>query len=121
MGVPTGLTEKSPLQSKKFVAFLVAEITWKIALTILLTMGIREAKIDVFIGTVALAIIIIVGFVEAGYIIGQASLDKYTRIAQIAAQNGKAFSMKGLEVSPSGKKPVPTPEEGGDAPPPEAG
>jgi hypothetical protein len=91
--------EGKPLQSKKFAAYLVAELTWKIALLVVLVMGLKNGTIDVIVGSIALTIVIIAGFIEAGYIIGQASLDKYTRIAQIAAQNGKSFSMKGLQVS----------------------
>lgn len=109
--------ERAPLQSKKFVAYLVAEITWKIALVVLLVMGIKEAKIDVFIGSVALAIVIIAGFIEAGYIIGQASLDKYLGVARIATQNGKAFQMKGLSVAHGGKAEEPKPQKKPQPPP----
>lgn len=111
MSVPEGLMEKSPLQSKKFVAYLVAEITWKVALVTLLVLGIKEAKIDLFIGSISLGIVIIAGAIEALYIGGQAGLDKYTRIAQIAASAGQSFTMKGVETknghTTSPSKPLP--------------
>jgi hypothetical protein len=118
MGVPKGLTEKSPLQSKKFVAFLVSEITWKVVLMALLIVGIKEAKIDVFIGSIALAIVIIAGAIEALYIGGQKGLDQYTRIAQIAAGAGQNFSMGDITTS-NGQHPKPPaapPEAAPDAP-----
>jgi hypothetical protein len=59
----------------------------------------KNGTIDVIVGAIVLAIVVVTGFIEAGYIIGQASLDKYTRIAEIAAQNGKSFTMKGLTVA----------------------
>jgi hypothetical protein len=77
--------EKSPLRSKKLIAFLLAEITWKAILALALIVGLREGHVDAFmISSVALPIIIISGFVEALYIGGQAALDKYVRVAQIA-------------------------------------
>lgn len=98
-----------PLQSKKFMAYLVAEITWKVALLVVLVMGMKNGTIDVIVGSIALSIVVVAGFIEAGYIIGQASLDKYVRVAQIAAENGKAVEMKGLTLmhkdSPTAPKP----------------
>ena len=70
--------EKSPLESKKFIAFLVAEITWKIVFVIMifeLTNGMAKALM--------LATVIIVGFLEVTFIGGQAALDKYVRVAEI--------------------------------------
>jgi len=103
------ITGKSPLQSKKFVAFLVSEATWKVVLIAVLLVGIKEAKIDVFIGSIALAIVIIAGAIEALYIGGQAGLDKYTRIAQIAAGAGQNFSMGGIATTNGQHKPPATP------------
>ena len=89
-----------PLQSKKFVAYLVAEATWKAILLVILIMGMKNGTIDMIVGSIVLTIVAVAGFIEAGYIIGQASLDKYTRIAQIAASNGKALTMKDMQVGP---------------------
>lgn len=97
------LFDKPPLQSRKFVAYLVAEMTWKIALLVLLILGMKEAKIDIFVGTIALAMVIVAGAIEALYIGGVTALDKYTRIAQIAATAGHSFEMKGVKLTSNGK------------------
>jgi len=80
-----------PLKSRKFIAYLVAEITWKILAGLVLFWGKDSIPQQVFI--ILFAIVVVAGFVEAGFILGQASLDKYTRIAQIASQNGKVFEV----------------------------
>lgn len=96
-----------PLQSKKFVAYLVAEFTWKAALIILLILGIKEAKIDVFLGSIAAAVVIVAGFIEALYIGGQAALDRYTRVAEIVVGAGASVSMKGVNITQAPAKPAP--------------
>lgn len=93
------MTESTPLQSRKFLAYLVAEITWKVALLVVMVLGMKNGTIDLITGSIALAIVLVAGFVEAGYIIGQGSLDKYTRLAQIAVSNNKSMSMKGLTLT----------------------
>jgi len=103
-------TEKTPLQSKKFVAYLVAEGTWKIILFSVLFLGIKEGAIDVYIGAVAMAVVIIAGAIEALYIGGQAGLDRYTRIAQIAVSAGQSFQMKGVATANDTKLPKAPPK-----------
>lgn len=102
MADPDDITDKAPLQSKKFVAYLVAEATWKVALLVVLIMGMNNGTINHIVGGLALAIVIIAGAVEALYIGGQAGLDKYTRIAQIAANAGQTFEMKGVKSTSNG-------------------
>jgi hypothetical protein len=94
------------LRSKKFIAFMASEFTWKILAALVLFWGKDSIPQQVFI--ILLAIIIVAGFVETGYIIGQASLDKFVRVAEIAVANGKQFSMKGMSVEGT-----PKPAEGG--------
>lgn len=84
--------DKSPLQSKKFLAYLLAEATWKLILAITLwtTKDVLIARADIDGGGVGLwafmlAIVLVAGFIEAGFILGQAALDKYVRVASIAA------------------------------------
>jgi hypothetical protein len=89
---------KSPLQSKKFVAFLLAEMTWKIITIVVLTLGMKNGTVDVKVAAIIMACVLIAGFVEAGYIIGQGSLDKYLGLAQIAAQSGQSLKVKGTEI-----------------------
>ena len=71
------MSDKSltPLQSKKFLAYLLADLGWKACI---LTMLFQHA--DKFTGstaTVMLTLVIVSGFVQVGYILGQAALDKF--------------------------------------------
>ena len=79
MGVltPEGVNEPSPLDSKKFVAYLVADLGW----TVLMGYGVY-AKMD---WSLLITMVITKGFVQSGYILGQAALDKYVRVAKITA------------------------------------
>ena len=70
----------SKFRSKKFVAYLVGELTWKF----LIFYVILEYKnaIDHYAFMVLVAMIITSGFLQVGYILGQAALDKYTHLAE---------------------------------------
>ena len=98
--------EASPLQSKKFVAYLVAELGWKALAALVLFWG-RDA-ISHQVWAILLGIVVVAGFVEALYIGGQAAIDKYVRVARIAAGAGQVFKMKGIET---GKAPEPPKDE----------
>ena len=100
--------EKPPLKSKKFLAFMVAEVLWKIIALVVLFMGMNNDTIDVLVGGIVIAIIIIVGFVEVTYIGNQAALDRYVRVAKIVSEGGVDVQMKGLDMKKSsGKKEEP--------------
>jgi len=101
------LPDKPVLQSRKFIAFLVGEATWKIILVVLLIMGIKASSIDMFLGTIALAIVVVAGAMEALYIGGQAGIDKYTRIAEIAAGAGQSFSFGTVKTTNGNGAPKP--------------
>ena len=79
-------TPETPLQSKKFIAYLIAELTWKIIAVFTLYWGHDKMPGQIFM--VLMAIVITAGFLEIGYILGQAYIDKYVRVAEIVA-NGK--------------------------------
>lgn len=89
---------KRPMQSKKFVAFLIAEVTWKVIIFVITFMGMKNGTVGPMTGTLILTAILIAGFVEVGYILGQGSLDKYLGLAQIAAQNGHSIKLRGAEI-----------------------
>jgi hypothetical protein len=57
---------------------------------------------------IMMAIILIAGFIEAGYIIGQAALDKYVRVAEIAVGAGHGLTMGKTEfqITKQGSDPV---------------
>tara|TARA_R110002126_G_scaffold52672_20_gene143020 strand:- start:2456 stop:2773 length:318 start_codon:yes stop_codon:yes gene_type:complete len=87
------LMEKSPLASKKFIAYLKAEITWK--LVILATLALSayviyvgaEVPVAVSLSYIAFQVTIVLtaGFLEVSYIGKQGDLDKFVRLAQITA------------------------------------
>ena len=83
------MPQKLPLQSKKFVAFLISEITWKIVILVCVTKLIQQSDEAVSLHSIMLTAVIIAGFIEAGYIGGQAWLDRYVKVAQITTGNGK--------------------------------
>ena len=104
-----------PLSSRKFLAFLVAEVTWKVILMVILVLEMNKGDLSLTMGILCVSMIIIIGFMEALYIGGQAALDKYTQVAQIAVQSGQTFNIKGMEISgqpPLPPKPEPKPPEG---------
>lgn len=69
--------DKKPLQSKKFVAYLIADIGWKIALFYTLFQSRNSYNQYNFV--IILTLMVISGFIQVGYILGQAALDKYTK------------------------------------------
>ncbi len=74
MGVISNI-EKTPLQSKKFLAYLLSNIGSK---ALLFWMVSNDASNLVIVTTVTAA-----AFIDVGYILGQAALDKYVRVASI--------------------------------------
>jgi len=85
----------SPLQSKKFIAYLIAEITWKLLLfkTIF---EFSSKKIEHYEFTIIITMVVTSGFIQIGYIIGQAALDKYTFLATSAISKDESVE-KGKE------------------------
>ena len=84
------MKDKLPLQSKKFAAFLISEVTWKIIILVCVVKLIHETEAteDIGLHTIMLTAVIIAGFIEAGYIGGQAWLDRYVKVAEITTGNG---------------------------------
>ena len=68
---------KLPLKSKKFLAYLIADFGWKILIGY--TIWKEEAKNEIGYTTflILLSMIVTAGFIQIGYILGQAMLDKY--------------------------------------------
>lgn len=67
--------EKTPLQSKKFVAYIMSNITMKMLLFYMTYRN--EGDFVIMSGLAATA------FLDIGYILGQAALDRYVRVAAI--------------------------------------
>jgi hypothetical protein len=72
----------SSLKSKKFFAYLISEIGWKIL--IFYVVWEYGKQINHYAFMVLITMIVTSGFIQIGYIIGQAALDKYTHIATTA-------------------------------------
>ena len=76
------MSDKLPLKSKKFIAYLIADVGWKACILFML-----YSHADKFAGssaTVMLTMVLVSGFVQVGYILGQAALDKYVSMANDA-------------------------------------
>lgn len=71
--------DKMPLQSKKFIAYLISEIGWKITLFYLLWK--IQGQIDPSDLTLLITIVLTSGFIQIGYILGQTALDKYVQMS----------------------------------------
>ena len=68
-----------PLKSKKFIAYLLAEFGWKLIILFLLYQ--IQGKIDHYTLVLLVTTVIVSGFIQIGYILGQAALDKYVNAA----------------------------------------
>ena len=106
--------EQPPFKSRKFLAYLVAEVTWKAVLLVVLILGMKNGTVDIITGSIALAVVVVAGFIEAVYVGGQAAIDKYVQVAQIAASSGKSLIMPGMQVTHHPEAPKnPDPPVGG--------
>jgi len=76
--------DKKPLQSKKFIAYLVADLGWKLALFYILYQS--KSKFDHYNFSVIITLLIVSGFIQVGYILGQAALDKYITVTEKITQ-----------------------------------
>jgi len=75
---------KFALKSKKFVAYLIAELGWKILIAYVLLQ--YSGKIEHYSFMLLMTIVITSGFIQVGYILGQAALDKYSMLAEKAIE-----------------------------------
>jgi len=85
-----------PLKSKKFAAYLLSELGWKISLFYVLYQ--YSGKIEHYSFMILLSIVITSGFIQVGYILGQAALDKYALLAEQAIPD-KQVSTKDAKES----------------------
>ena len=73
---------KTPLKSKKFIAYLISYIGWKLVIFYVLYK--QSDNIQPAATTFLLALAFVNGFMQAGYILGQAALDKYVHMTEAA-------------------------------------
>lgn len=71
--------DKTPLKSKKFLAYLMADIGWKVIILYMLMH--LQSKLDPEELTFLITVVITSGIIQIGYILGQAALDKYINAA----------------------------------------
>lgn len=81
------MSDKRPMQSKKFVAYLIADFGWKLALFYMLYQS--QSKFDHYNFSVIITLLIVSGFIQVGYILGQAALDKYVKVTDNINHNKK--------------------------------
>lgn len=82
------MSQSLPLKSKKFVAYLIAELSWKFL--IFWVIFEYKTKIEHYAFMTLVAMIVTSGFIQIGYILGQAALDKYALAAtEILDRNDK--------------------------------
>lgn len=92
------MKNKLPLQSKKFLAYLVADFGWKFLMFYIVWE--YKTAIDQYAFMVLMTMIITAGFIQIGYILGQAFIDRYVMIAMAALDSDDDND----EKSPSTKK-----------------
>ena len=84
--------DKSPTQSKKFLAYLISEISTKALMAWLIT---HVGTLDVYETSLLLGMVISSSCLTIGYVLGQAALDKYVSAAvDILDKDEKEKSLK---------------------------
>lgn len=101
--------DKLPLKSKKFLAYLIADIGWKVLMFYVIWE--YQTKIEHYAFMVLVTMIVTSGFIQIGYILGQAALDKYTHVAVSALDKDKSPTPPSSQKK---AKPLGEPEEGED-------
>ncbi len=79
---------KTPLKSKKFIAYLISDIGWKLVIFYVLYK--QSDNIQPTATTLLLALAFVNGFMQAGYILGQAALDRYVQMTEAAYKKDKS-------------------------------
>ena len=69
------MTDKLPMKSKKFIAYVIADLGWKAVIFYMLMH--LKSKLDPEELTFLITVILTSGVVQIGYILGQTALDKY--------------------------------------------
>ncbi len=103
--------EKPVLKSKKFIAYLVTEsLTKAVMFTTLIVFAEQLKTATIWGWWFLIANVIVSGFVASGFIIGQASLDRYVRVAQIVAAGPNGNGNGGTPLTPQRTSPPADPE-----------
>ena len=98
--------DKPALKSRKFVAYLLAEASWK-AILFFMIWQLGKDSLGPAYG-IMLAVVIVAGFLEVGFILGQAYVDKFVRVAEVLAHAPDPAAAKAPRALPI-KLPTPVP------------
>jgi len=74
------MLNKTPLKSKKFIAYLVSEVTIKAGMFYMLTH--LQSKLDWEEMALLMAMLVSSSALTIGYVLGQSALDRYLMTAQ---------------------------------------
>jgi hypothetical protein len=105
---PTNLSSV-PLKSKKFLAYLIADLGWKFLMFYVVWE--YKTQIDHYAFMVLVTMIVTSGFIQIGYILGQAALDKYTHVATTALEQNGGGGKPPAPKKPSKPLGQPEPDE----------
>ena len=61
-------------------AFMVAELTWKLIVLVMIWKLVNGTDLSIVEGSVMSIVIVTTGVLEVGYLLGQAALDRYTSL-----------------------------------------
>lgn len=75
--------EKSALASKKFIALKIGSVLWTLIISATLAAMVWAEGMQAVLGTVLLAEVLCLGFIQAVYIGGQAAVDAFVRMAAL--------------------------------------
>jgi hypothetical protein len=70
--------DKHPIRSKKFLAYIISELTTKFLMGYLIT---HIGTLDIYETTLLLGMVVSSSCLTIGYVLGQAALDKYISAA----------------------------------------
>ena len=73
--------EKAPLQSKKFIAYLISNLGSKL---MVFWMVLRDESDFAIVSAIVAS-----SFLDVGYVLGQAALDKYVRVASMKGEGSQ--------------------------------
>ena len=88
------MLDKNPIKSKKFLAYLVSDVGWKVIIMYMLMH--LKSKLTVQELTLLMTIVITSGVIQIGYILGQVALDKYINAAVEILDNDEKDKKKNV-------------------------
>lgn len=103
------MKDKLPLQSKKFLAYLIADLGWK-ALMFYVVWE-YKTEINQYAFMVLVSMIVTAGFIQIGYILGQAFIDRYVMIAMAAMNQDDDEKPTPPKTPKKEEKPLGSPKE----------